>query len=151
MDEYLYKQSVDRDSHGQLCSIFYYLEKKYGRKETINIIQSIAMDIYRPLIDKIKKNGLLEYEKHFRQIMELEGGKFKIMRNKNSLVINLENCPAVEPARNHMDRRNMKMPDIYCRLTTGVVNDIIALEAGYKFKLDYDQQNGKCVQKFWKE
>ena len=151
MDEYLFKQSVDMDSHGQLSSIFYYLEKKYGKKEAITIVEDITREIYRPLIEKIKKNGLVEFEKHFKQVMALEKGIYNINRDNNTLEIIIEKCPAIGPAREHMEKRNMKMPDSFCSLTTGVVNTIIAREASYRFSLKHDQKKGKCTQKFWKD
>jgi hypothetical protein len=69
----------------------------------------------------------------------------------NTLEIDIGKCPAIRPAREHMERRNMRLPDSFCRLTTGVVNNIIASEAGYRFSLKYDQEKGKCTQRFWKD
>ena len=151
MDKYLYNQSVDIDSHGQLGSIFHYLIKKYGEKETIAIVEDIARDIYRHMIEKVKRNGLVEMEEHFNQIMALEKGRYSINKDNDTLEIVVERCPAIGPAREHMERRNMRLPDSFCRLTTGVVNNVIASEAGYRFSLKYDQEKERCIQRFWKD
>ena len=83
--------------------------------------------------------------------MALEKGKYSINKGNDTLEIVVERCPAIGPAREHMERRNMRLPDSFCRLTTGVVNNTIALEAGYRFSLKYDQEKEKCIQRFWKD
>jgi hypothetical protein len=150
MEEYLYKQPVDVDSHGQLGSIIFYLLNQYGEKETESIMESITEDIYKTLISKIKKNGIVEFEKHFKEIMTLEKGVYKIKRDDENLTIEVCKCPAIQPAKEHMERRNMKIPEVFCKLCTEVVNKVIARESGYNFLIDYNQDEGKCIQKFWR-
>ena len=103
MEEYLYKQPVDIDSHGQLGSILFYLLEQYGEKETESIMESIAKDIYKTLIDKIKINGIVEFEKHFKEIMTLEKGVYKMKRDSETLTIEVKKCPAIQPARSLSD------------------------------------------------
>ncbi len=39
----------------------------------------------------------------------------------------------------------------FCLCSTELVNKSIARECGYEFSVKYDQQNGKCIQKFWRK
>ena len=102
------------------------------------------------LFIKSKKNGVAKFEKHFREIMTLEKGKYKIKKDNENLTIEVKKCPAIQPAIEHMERRNMKIPGVFCKLCTEVVNKVIARESGFKFLVEYNQDEGKCIQKFWR-
>jgi len=71
-------------------------------------------------------------------------------RDSETLTIEVKKCPAIQPAREHMERRNMKIPGVFCKLCTEVVNKVIARESGCKFLVEYNQDEGKCIQKFWR-
>lgn len=147
MDPYLLKQSLHKDFHYTLSLIFDFLKDNYGKDEMERIIKKVAGIIYSPLIGDLKEEGLLVIEKHIKELMDLEGGKYEIEKNGGSVTFKISKCPAID----YMNSKNMKISDDFCRISTDLVSKKIAENAGYKFSVDYDQDKGQCVQKFWKE
>ena len=147
MDPYLLKQSLHKDFHYTLSLIFDFLKENYGKDELDMIMKKVSRIIYAPLIEDIKENGLAAMEKHMKELMDLEGGEFEIERGDGSVTFRVLKCPAIE----HMKDKGMDISDDFCRISTGLAGSEIAECAGYSFEVDYDQEKGQCIQKFWKE
>lgn len=146
MDPYLLKQSLHKDFHYTLSLIFDFLKDNYDDDEMIRIMKKVAKTIYAPLIKDLKEKGLSAIESHIKDLMKLEDGEYEVEKGKNFVTLKVNKCPAIE----YMNKKKMKISENFCRVTTGVVNEEIAREAGLKFSVEYDQKKGKCVQKFWK-
>lgn len=147
MDQYLLKQSVHKDFHHVLSLIIDYLKNNYGKTGMNTIIKKAALDVYRPLIEDLKKQNLSVIKKHVSDVMKLEGGEYEIVDGQNSITISIKKCPAID----YMKRNNLKISSDFCHASTELVGKAIVESAGYKFSLDYDLCNGKCIQRFWKE
>jgi hypothetical protein len=66
---------------------------------------------------------------------------------ENHLICKVKKCPAISFMKDH----KVEIDKDFCKCSTELVNKSIAKECGYSFKVDYDQEKGKCVQEFWKE
>ena len=77
----------------------------------------------------------------------MEDGKFDLDYEENKLVFNVKKCPAIW----HMKDKKLEIDKEFCKISTEIVSTAVAKECGYNFKVEYDQENGKCIQKFWKE
>ena len=147
MDPYLKKQSLHKDFHYTLSLIFDFLKDNYGKDEMDRIMKKVGRIIYAPLIEEMKEKGLPSIEKHIKELMDLEEGKFEVDKDGRSVTFRVLRCPAIK----HMKDKGLDISDDFCRISTGLVSKEIAENAGYRFSVDYDQDKGQCVQKFWKE
>jgi hypothetical protein len=148
MDPYLLNQSLHKDFHYTLSLIFDFLKDNYGKEEMDRVMRKVSGVIYSPLIKEMKEKGLSAIEKHMEELMGLEGGEYEIKRdNDSSVTFKISRCPAID----YMKSKNMKISEDFCRVSTGLASKEIAEKAGYKYSVDYDQDKGQCVQKFWKE
>lgn len=147
MDEFIYSQSVHKDFHGIVSYLIKYLKENYGEENMEEFFKESAIYIYKPLIDRIKKNGLEEIKKHLEITFSKEDGIFDFDYSDGKLVFNVIKCPAIW----QMKYKKFEIDKDFCKASTEIVNTVIAKKCGYKFKVEYDQTNGRCVQKFWKE
>ncbi len=147
MDPYLLKQSIHKDFHYTLSLIIDFLKDNYGEDEMVRIMKEVTKSVYSPLIEELKKEGLTIIEKHMKELMELEKGKYEVEKNIDSIIFKINRCPAIE----HMKKNKMQISENFCRISTGLVSTEIAKAAEFKFSVNYDQEKGKCIQKFWKE
>lgn len=147
MDEYIYSQSVHKDFHGITSYLMKFIRENYGKEHLESFFTEAAGYIYKPLIERIKKNGLIEMKKHLERTFSMEEGKFDLDYKDNELIFKVKRCPAIW----HMKDNKLEVDKDFCKSSTETVNKSIAKECGYDFSLEYDQENGKCIQKFWKE
>ena len=71
---------IHKDFHGALSCGFEYLDKNFGRKVLKEYLKQTGENIYKKLIENIKKDGLIALEKYWNYIFTIEEGKFKIKR-----------------------------------------------------------------------
>lgn len=147
MDEYVYSQSVHKDFHSVMSYLIKYLRKNHDTEHLETFFKDASKYIYKPLIERIKKNGLVEMETHLKRTFSNEGGKFDIYCHNNKLLFKVKKCPAIW----YMKENKAEIDKDFCRMSTEIVNKAIAEECGYYFSVKYDQENGKCEQKYWKE
>ncbi len=148
MDNYIYAQSIHKDFHIALNYLIKFLKENYGEKYLDLFFKNSAKYIYKPLIIRMKKNGLLEIKKHFEKVFSSENGEFNIVfiENENKLIFEVKKCPAIL----HLKKNKIEIDKDFCKYSTETVNKVIAKESNYNFKVDYNQENGRCLQIFWK-
>ncbi len=139
--EYLHK-----DFHGALAYALFYLDKTFGEQATTEYLQQVGRTCYIPLIEQIKNEGLSALEKHLRSVFTLEGGRFTVHYEQNTLVMTVTECPAIA----HLKKIGQFYSERYCE-STRVVNETICQNAGYQCSCSYEPGQGKCTQKFWQE
>jgi hypothetical protein len=147
LNEYIYSQPVHKDFHGIISYLIKFIRKNYGESEVESFFKEASAYIYKPLIERVKKNGLVEIKKHLERIFSMENGDFDLDYNENKLVFNVRKCPAIW----HMKDKKFEIDREFCKFSTEIVSAAIARECGYNFKVEYDQEKGKCTQKFWKD
>lgn len=159
MIEEIYNEKVALHVHSIMNFYIKFLKENYGDEGLESFFSEKALYIYkRSLIKRIKDNGLIEMKKHLEKIFSLEGGKFNIDYKENELIFKVEKCPAIWNLKDRsldidelIDDRNREVDKDFCKAETYIVNKALAKECGFNFSVDYDQENGKCVQRFWKE
>ena len=138
--EYLHK-----DFHGALCYGIKYLDEHFGREATAAYLREVGRSCYASLIQLIKNEGLNVLDRHWNEVFTREGGKFTIERRGGTLVLTVQECPAIA----HLKKINQFFTPRYCE-TTVVVNDTICSQAGYACSTEYEPGAGRCIQQFWK-
>ncbi len=137
---------LHKDFHGAMCYAIKYLDDNFGPDAVTEYLQQVGTTVFSPLIEKIKKHGLSAMEEHLKSIFTNEGGDFTLAYEDGTLVLKVCQCPAVA----HLKKIDKWFTDRYC-LSTVVVNETICREAGFTCSCDYQPNEGRCVQKFWKD
>jgi hypothetical protein len=138
--EYLHK-----DFHGALCYSIRYLDENLGLEATEQYLRDVGRKNYKGLVQRLRQEGLPALAQHWREVFTREGGKFRMEYEGDTLVLTVEECPAIA----HLKKTGQLFTTRYCE-TTVVVNETICEQAGYSSSCIYEPGEGKCVQKFWK-
>jgi len=149
MDDYIYSQSVHKDFYIVMNYLIKFIRENYEEKYLESFFNNSAAYIYKPLINRIRDNGLIEIKKHLEKIFSIENGEFNLSfrENEDKLIFEVKKCPAIC----YMKNNKIEIDKDFCKYSTEVVNKSIAKECNYNFKVDYNQENGSCIQIFWKE
>jgi hypothetical protein len=140
-NEYLHK-----DFHGALCYAIKYLDETYGPQTTEEYLCRVGREVFSPLIEALRQEGLKALECHFRKVFELEEGIVEFIRENDRLVLKVEQCPAVA----HLKKTGQFYTERFCESTVHV-NRAVCGAAGYESRCEYEPGAGRCVQTFWKE
>ena len=135
--------NVHKDFHGALSFAIRHLRRTYGEKELRLYLKQVARNVYGPLIERVKKEGLKALADHWKKIFTVEGGRFRQTLKGDTLILEVLECPAIA----HMKKAGYPVDRDFC-LSTDVVNGEMCRRAGIEFEVDFDTRKGRCVQKF---
>jgi len=141
-------EHVHKDFHGALSFGLQFLLDRYGPEEMEAYLRRVAEEVYRPLRERLKREGLSALEEHWRKVFTLEGCRegedFALSYEDGVLVLKVHRCPAIHHIRN----RGYRLADRFCE-STRIVNEGICRPVGYGCSVEYDQEAGRCVQRFY--
>jgi hypothetical protein len=137
--------NVHKDFHGALSYGLQFVVEHYGKDGLEDFLTRLADTVYAPLVVDLRKRGLPALRDHWAGIFDAEGGDYSMEIEGDTLVLNLQRCPAIH----HMQDRDYAVAEHFCEHTR-IVNEAICRAAGYISSVDYDQAQGRCVQKFWR-
>jgi len=138
--------NVHKDFHGALSYGIQFLVDNYGLEGLQKYLDGLSSSVYAPLVKDLEEQGLDALRKHFDEIFTLEKGKFEFREEDNTLVFDVKECPAIA----HMKAQDYEISPHFCEHTR-MLNEAICTKAGYQSSVDYNQEKGRCVQRFWKE
>ena len=139
--------NVHKDFHGCLSYGLKFLAENYGRVEVEEYLRRVARNVYGPLIESLRVRGLPALRDHWNNLMTLEAADFELcMESDNVLVLEVKRCPAIH----HMREHGYHIYDQFCE-STRIINDEVCRAAGYACSTEYDQETGRCIQRFRKE
>ena len=107
------KKNIHKDFHGAFSTSLEYLRNNFGQQVMEDYLGRIAKNVYRPLIKKLKRKGLKALEEHWREIFDLEKGKYSISYKDNQLILEVKECPAVF----HILKRGYQLSPSFCEST----------------------------------
>ena len=137
--------NIHKDFHGATSYGIQHLYSRYGEDVLVEFLQQVARNVYHPLTERLQTEGLSALEKHWRHVFTLEGGAFDLSCEGDQLVLRVRQCPAIH----HMKAYGYPIAQRFCEHTR-IVNEGICTPAGYACSVEYDQEAGRCVQRFWK-
>lgn len=137
--------NVHKDFHGALSYGIQYLHDRAGDEGVKAFFSSLASTVYRPLVDDLRERGLPALREHWQRIFDLEGGAVEFAMDGDALVLTVHRCPAIA----HMREHGYAIAPNFCEHTR-IVNEAICKAAGYAASVDYNQEEGRCVQRFRK-
>ncbi len=137
--------NIHKDFHGAMSYGLQYLSERYGKAETVAYLKQLAHTLYSPLVEALKTEGLPALYKHWNYIFTIEDADFEIGYEENDvLFLKVKKCPAIH----HMREKNYQVAEKYCQHCR-IINEEICHSAGYKCSIEYNQDKGSCIQKFW--
>lgn len=137
--------NVHKDFHGALSYGLQFLEDRYGQDALRDFLSGLADTVYQPLVQDLRQRGLQALQDHWSRIFSLEEGEFIVSMDGDTLVLQVQACPAVC----HMRTHGYQVADHFCEHTRWL-NEAVCRAAGYEANVEYDQESGRCVQRFWR-
>jgi len=140
-NEYLHK-----DFHGALSVGLEFLENNYGEQAVRDFLHRFAVTFYAPLTEAMNRRGLVALKEHFAKLYDVEGGDVEITLSDDELLIEVDACPAVT----HMREHAYTVARLFGE-TTRTVNEAICESTPFAADLlDYDEQTGRGIQRFYR-
>jgi hypothetical protein len=140
-NEYLHK-----DFHGAMNLGLRYLEEKYGPEAVSEYLREFTRAYYKPLIDDIRKRGLVALKEHFERIYRIEGAPVSMTLTEDELVLDVPACPAVT----HLRERGVAVSPMFVE-TTRTVNEALCEDTPFAAKLvEYEESTGRSRQRFYR-
>lgn len=138
--------NVHKDFHGAMSFGIQFLEDQYGPEGLHEFLSELGGSVYAVLAAELRAEGLPALQRHWERVFGEEGGDFETRYDADgALVLEVRACPAVH----HMQARGYRIAEHFCEHTR-IVNESICRAAGYACRVEYDQQRGRCVQRFWR-
>ena len=140
---------LHRDFHGIMNLGIEYLQEQFGDDSVIEYLQQYTKVFHKPLIDKIKSQGLDALEAYFKNIYTIEEVPQDVSFEKTNyeLIVKTAKCPAVT----HIIKSGLEPAKMLIE-TTRTIGQTLADESGYAYELiSYDENTGASVQRFYKE
>ena len=137
--------NVHQDFHGGLSYGLQFVEDRYGQEGLRDFLSGLADTVFKPLVEDLRARGLPALRDHWQTIFELEDADFELRMEGDTLVLDVRRCPAIT----HMKGHGYAVADHYCEHTR-IVNEAVCKAAGYASSVEYDQEAGRCVQRFWR-
>ena len=137
---------IHKDFHGALSAGIEYLHKNYGQQAVRDYLWQFASTFYSPLKDALKERGLVALKEHFEKIYKIEDGKIGISISTDEMILKVQACPAVM----HMRQNGYQVASLFHE-TIKTVNKAICEGSEFAFEsLEYDEQTGRSVQRFYR-
>lgn len=138
--------NVHKDFHGGLSYGLQFLEKQYGPEGVEAFLKGLAKTVYKPLVEDLRERGLTALREHWETVFKTEDGEFEMHVEDETLVLQVHRCPAIH----HLKERGYAIAPNFCEHTR-IANEGICAAAGYDCSVEYEQERGRCVQRFWKK
>ena len=134
------------DFHGALSAALDYLDRTLGEDAVRDYLRQFARSYYAPLKEAIMTRGLAALKDHYRKVYEEEHGKIRLTQDQDELRVTVEACPAVM----HMRKAGLRVARLFSE-TTRTVNAAICENTPFSSDLlEYDEQTGRAVVRFWR-
>lgn len=137
---------LHQDFHIGLNLGIQYLHQHYGENAVREYIRQCVLSFFSPLIEDIKKQGLIAIKEHYDRIYRLEGVIPKFDLSENKLTIAIDACPAVL----YLRKKNIPVEELFFE-TTKTMNEILCEGTPFFSILsEYDKQSGASIQNFYR-
>lgn len=134
---------VHKDFHGALSYGLQFLDDHFGEAGVRDFLTGLADTVYAPLVEALRQRGLPALREHWQRVFELEGGEVAIEEEDGGLTLTVSRCPALA----HLRARGYDVARCFCEHTR-IVNEAVCQAAGFEAQVEYDEEAGRCVQRF---
>ena len=130
--------------YGIYNTTFNFMERNYGYDELVKYWGFIGEEYFSWLVDDIKKRGTAALKDYWMESIENDDIEYDLKVESDKFELNIDSCSAI----NFM-KKDIHYPLFhkYCE-HCNVVNTKIGELSGYDYKVDYEQDKGKCTHVF---
>ncbi len=137
---------LHKDFHGAMSTGIQYLHERYGEEAVRDYLRQYTDAYHAPLKAAISRRGLAALQEYFERIYAIEGAEIAIEFSEDELVLKVAACPAVS----HMRQHGYRVADLWIE-TTRTVNQQLCAGTPFAYELlEYDEQTGRSVQRFYR-
>ncbi len=126
-----------------------YIAELFGEDAVKEYLAQYTRVYHKPLIEKIKKDGLNALREYFVWLYTIEEAPEVISfeAGDDELIIDIEKCPVIEYIKSEGEKTSPFFIE-----TTNTINKTLVEDTPYAFKMiSYDKQTGKSRQRFYKK
>lgn len=137
---------LHKDFHKTMDLGLIYLAHRYGNEAVKKYIRQVVNVYYAPLIDAIKREGLVALERNIEKSYEIEEAPelCQMRRTDNTLEVEVSASPVVAWFQENGYRQSPWFWE-----TTNTFNEEIAAQTGLSYTMNfYEQDTGKCKYSF---
>jgi len=91
--------NVHLDFHGAVNTTVNYIVKKIGIEALHETFFSTGRDVYKSIRENLSKGDYSELVEHWSYYLDRENGKYRIVREKDRVVLHVDECPAVRQVK----------------------------------------------------
>jgi hypothetical protein len=135
---------LHRDFHGALSAGIDYLDQNFGEEAVREYLRRFTRSFYAPLIEDVKRRGLVALNEQFEKVYATEGGEVEITCSDSELVVRVRACPAVK----HMREHGYPVARLFLETTRTVGQALCEGTPIIVESLQYDHETGRSVQRF---
>jgi len=137
---------LHKDFHRALSTGIQYLEENFGEEAVREYLRDFTNAYFAPLKEEINQRGLSALKEYFEELYENEGGEVESTLSDDELFIRVAACPAVT----HMRQHGYAIANMFYE-TTKTVNEALVADTDFTTKLvEYDEETGRSVQRFYR-
>lgn len=128
-----------RDFHLSGDCALRYCGEKFGHEAVVEFLTQYVKNYYAPIIEDIKKNGLVKIKEWIEKLYETEEAP-EVLHTElkdNALTVTIDKSPVIE----YMYSLNQK-PSKYYIEETRTLYSVVAKECGFDFELMYYKEDG---------
>jgi hypothetical protein len=130
--------------YGIFNTMFKFVDDSYGDEELKKYWEFIGEKYFAWLIEDIKKRGIKAIEEYWLSTVENDDIVYDLKSDADKFDLKIDSCSAIGFIKKSPHDKLFPKYCEHCR----VVNSKIAEQSGFEYKLDYDQEKGKCTHVF---
>jgi hypothetical protein len=105
--------NLHMDFHGAVNTTINYIVKNFGVDAIRKIFFSTGHDVYKSIRERLAKGDTSELIEHWNYYITRENGKFRIVSNKDNVILYVDECPAVK----HVKKLGLEVSPYFCEQT----------------------------------
>ena len=91
--------NVHLDFHGAVNTTVNYIVKKFGVAALHDTFFMTGRDVYKSIREKLSKGDCSELVEHWSYYLDREKGKYRIVTEKDNVILYVDECPAVRQVK----------------------------------------------------
>ncbi|MFA6567948.1 MAG: hypothetical protein WCS96_07020 [Victivallales bacterium] len=91
--------NVHLDFHGAVNTTVNYIVKNFGIEALHEIFFRTGRDVYKSIRENLSRGDYSELVEHWAYYFDREKGKYRIIREKDRVILHVDECPAVRQVK----------------------------------------------------
>lgn len=105
--------NLHMDFHGAVNTTINYIVTNFGMDAVRKIFFNTGRDVYKSIREKLAKGDTSELLEHWNYYFSREKGKFRVVHEKEKVLLYVDECPAVR----HVKKLGLEISSYFCEQT----------------------------------